>query len=56
LGLLTQAFASDNRGLKMQTTTFMPNHLTHEQKAELLALFSLKPAELKAITSNNLST
>lgn len=33
----------------MQTTTFKPQTYTAEQKAELLALFSLQPGELAGL-------
>lgn len=33
----------------MQTMTFKPQPLTAEQQAQLLAMFSLKPAELKKL-------
>jgi hypothetical protein len=42
-------FATGNRGLTMQTMTFKPETLTAEQQAELLALFSLTPAELAGL-------
>jgi hypothetical protein len=35
----------------MQTMTFKPQTYTAEQKAELLALFALKPGELKALST-----
>lgn len=35
----------------MQTMIFKPQPFTAEQQAQLLAMFSLKPAELKALAS-----